>query len=38
LISLPLAIVTGLVVSLLWPEREAEARFAEVEQRVHLGA
>jgi cation/acetate symporter len=38
LISMPLAIVTGIVVSLIWPEREAEARFAEVEHRVHLGA
>jgi cation/acetate symporter len=38
LISLPLAVVTGIVVSLVWPEREAEARFTEVEHRVHLGA
>jgi cation/acetate symporter len=38
LISLPVAVLTALVVSLLWPEREAEVRFAEVEQRVHFGA
>jgi cation/acetate symporter len=38
LISLPVAVLTALLVSLLWPEREAEVRFSEVEQRVHFGA
>jgi hypothetical protein len=26
-----------MAVSLLWPEREAAERFAEVQRRVHLG-
>ncbi|MGH9313578.1 MAG: sodium:solute symporter family transporter, partial [Vicinamibacterales bacterium] len=38
LISLPAAVLTALVVSLLWPEREAEAGFVEVQRRVHFGA
>jgi cation/acetate symporter len=38
LVSLPLAALTALAVSRLWPEREAQARFAEIERRVHLGA
>ena len=35
LVSIPLSFVVGILVSLLWPEPEAEARFAEVEQRIH---
>jgi hypothetical protein len=27
--------VVGMAVALLWPEPEAEARFSEVEQRIH---
>jgi cation/acetate symporter len=38
LISLPAAVLTAVLVSLLRPEREAEAGFVEVERRVHLGA
>jgi cation/acetate symporter len=38
LISMPLAVLTGIGASLLWPDREAEARFVEVERRVHFGA
>jgi hypothetical protein len=29
--------VVGVVVSLLTPEPESEARYAEIEQRIHLG-
>ena len=35
LISIPLAFATGMLVSLMWPEPAAEARFVEVEQRIH---
>ena len=35
LVSIPLSFAVGILVSLLWPEPEAEARFAEVEQRIH---
>ena len=38
LVSMPLAFLTGIVVSLLTPERRAEERFAEAEARIHLGA
>jgi cation/acetate symporter len=38
LISMPLAVLTGIAASLLWPDREAQARFVEVERRVHFGA
>jgi cation/acetate symporter len=38
LISMPLAFATGIVVSLLLPEREARRRFVEAERRIHLGA
>jgi cation/acetate symporter len=38
LVTIPLAFLTGIVVSVLFPEKEAEERFAEVEQRLHLGA
>jgi cation/acetate symporter len=37
LISMPLAFVSGILVSLLRPEPEAAARFAESERRIHLG-
>jgi cation/acetate symporter len=37
LISIPVAALTALVVSLVAPEPEAHARFVEVERRVHLG-
>jgi cation/acetate symporter len=37
LVTIPLAFVVGMAVSLLTPERDAIARFAELEQRVHLG-
>jgi cation/acetate symporter len=37
LLSMPVAALTALVVSLLAPEPEAHARFAEVERRVHFG-
>ena len=35
LVSIPLSFAVAIVVSRLWPEPEAEARFAEVEHRVH---
>ncbi len=38
LISMPLAFVTGIVVSLLRPEPEAEERYEEAEERMYLGA
>jgi cation/acetate symporter len=38
LVSIPLSFATGIAVAWLWPEPEAEARFAEVERRVHTGA
>jgi len=37
LVTIPLSFLVGAVVSLLFPEREAAERFAEVEHRVHLG-
>jgi cation/acetate symporter len=37
LVTMPLSFLTGIVVSLLTPNPEEAARFAEVEQRVHLG-
>jgi cation/acetate symporter len=37
LITIPLSFVVGMLVSRLFPEREAEARFVEVQNRVHLG-
>ena len=37
LISMPLAFVSGILVSLLRPEPEAAARLAEAERRIHLG-
>ena len=38
LITIPLAFLVGMAVSLLAPEREARERFAEMEHRVHMGA
>lgn len=35
LVSIPVSFATGMLVSLLWPEPAAEARFVEVEQRIH---
>jgi cation/acetate symporter len=37
LVSVPLAFLVGVVVSLLAPEPEAERRYAELERRLHLG-
>jgi cation/acetate symporter len=37
LISMPLAFGAGILVSLLWPEREARERFVEAERQIHLG-
>ena len=37
LVSIPLAFAVAFAVALLWPEPEAEARFVEVERRVHVG-
>jgi cation/acetate symporter len=37
LITIPLAFVTGIVVSLLSPDRQSAERFVEVERRMHLG-
>jgi len=35
LVSIPLSFAVAIAVARLWPEPEAEARFAEVEHRVH---
>jgi hypothetical protein len=35
---MPLAFVTGIVVSLLTPETAAEEGYQELEERMHLGA
>jgi cation/acetate symporter len=37
LVSIPLAFLVGMAVSLVWPEPEAARRFPEVQHRVHLG-
>ena len=37
LVSIPLSFAVAAAVALLWPEPEAEARFSEVENRVHVG-
>jgi cation/acetate symporter len=37
IISIPLAFVVGIAVSLLAPEREADVKFAAAERRLHLG-
>jgi cation/acetate symporter len=36
LVSIPLSFFVAIVVSSIWPEPEAEARFAEVQQKVHF--
>jgi cation/acetate symporter len=38
LVSMPLAFAVGILVSLLLPERDAQAKFVEAERRIHLGA
>ena len=38
LVTIPLSFLVGILTSLLLPEKEAAERFAEVEQRLHLGA
>lgn len=38
LVTIPLSFIVGIAVSLLAPERLAEDKFAEVENRIHLGA
>jgi cation/acetate symporter len=35
LVSIPLSFAAATLIASLWPEPDAEARFAEVEQRVH---
>jgi cation/acetate symporter len=35
LVSIPLSFAAAILIASWWPEPEAEARFAEVEQRVH---
>jgi cation/acetate symporter len=37
LVTIPLALLVGIVVSLVAPEREAAERSEEVRRRVHLG-
>jgi cation/acetate symporter len=37
LVTVPLSFLVGILVSLLTPETEAAARYAEIEKRVHLG-
>ncbi len=37
LVSMPLAFGVGILVSLLWPEPAAQAKFIEAERRIHLG-
>lgn len=36
LVSIPLSFIVAFLVSVLWPEAEAEARFSEVERKVHF--
>lgn len=38
IITVPLSFIVGIVVSLLFPEPEAEAKYGEIEQRMHFGA
>ena len=38
LVTIPLSFVVGIVVSLVFPEKEADAAFAEMQTRLHLGA
>jgi cation/acetate symporter len=37
LVTIPLSFATGIVVSLLTPERRTTARFAEMERQMHFG-
>ena len=37
IISIPLAFVVGIVISLIAPEGEASRKFDEIEHRLHLG-
>ena len=37
LVTIPLSFVVGIVVSLVFPEKEADAAFAEMQTRLHLG-
>jgi cation/acetate symporter len=37
LVTIPLAFLVGMAVSLLTPEREASERFPQLQHRVHLG-
>ena len=37
-ITIPLSFVVAIVVSVLWPEPEAADKFAEAQDRMHLGA
>jgi cation/acetate symporter len=38
LLTIPLSFAVGIAVSLLVPDRDAEARFAQVQRQMHLGA
>jgi cation/acetate symporter len=38
LVSIPLSFLTGIVVSLLLPDRDGAARYAALEKRLLLGA
>ena len=38
LVTMPLAFITGIVVSLLTPEHTAQSRYDEIERQMHLGA
>jgi cation/acetate symporter len=38
LITIPLAFIVGIVVSLLGSEQQAQDKFAEVENRIHIGS
>jgi cation/acetate symporter len=38
LITIPLAFLTGIAVSLLWPDRAAREAFPALQRRLHLGA
>jgi cation/acetate symporter len=37
LVTIPLSFATGILVSLIWPDRRAEERYAEIESRLLLG-
>jgi cation/acetate symporter len=38
LVTMPLSFLSGIVASLVWPEKAAQEKFAEAESRMHLGA